>query len=173
MLAPKDFVFRELSVPRRPPWDASTSSADLDKAEKESFLEWRRAIAQREEALAQESSRISVTPFEKNLQVWRQLWRVLERSSCLVQIVDGRNPLFYLSRDLRKYTTEELGKPMILLINKSDYLSKRQRDAWHVYLKHTRMGSCVFLGLFRTAKARSTRSTRAAAIQRIGRRSKK
>ena len=28
-------------------------------------------------------------------QVWRQLWRVLERSDMAVQIVDARNPLLY------------------------------------------------------------------------------
>jgi ribosome biogenesis GTPase A len=37
----------------------------------------------------------SVTPFEKNLDVWRQLWRVVERSDVLVQIVDARMPTFY------------------------------------------------------------------------------
>ena len=26
-----------------------------------------------------------LTPFEKNLEVWRQLWRVLERSDIVVQ----------------------------------------------------------------------------------------
>jgi ribosome biogenesis GTPase A len=27
-----------------------------------------------------------LTPFEKNLEVWRQLWRVLERSDVVVQV---------------------------------------------------------------------------------------
>lgn len=27
-----------------------------------------------------------LTPFEKNLEVWRQLWRVLERSDVIVQV---------------------------------------------------------------------------------------
>jgi ribosome biogenesis GTPase A len=47
--------------------------------------------------------RLVVTPFEKNLEVWRQLWRVLERSDFLVQVVDARNPLFYASDDLEAY----------------------------------------------------------------------
>ena len=37
-----------------------------------------------------------VTPFEKNIEVWRQLWRVLERSDFAIQIVDARNPTLYL-----------------------------------------------------------------------------
>lgn len=132
-----NFAFQELSVPRRPVWDETTTPEELDQREKESFLEWRRAIAKKEEEIMLKShTPLGVTPFEKNLEIWRQLWRVMERCSCIVQIVDARNPLFYLSKDLRKYATAELGKPMILLVNKSDYLSPRQRQAWHDYLSH-------------------------------------
>jgi large subunit GTPase 1 len=129
------FAFKELSVPRRPAWDETTTAAELDMREKESFLEWRRAIAIREEeiVLQQSHSSLGVTPFEKNIEIWRQLWRVMERCSCIVQIVDARNPLFYLSQDLKAYATKELKKPMLLLINKSDYLSPVQRQAWHEY----------------------------------------
>lgn len=35
------------------------------------------------------------TPYEKNLDFWRQLWRVIERSDLIVQIVDARNPLMF------------------------------------------------------------------------------
>lgn len=44
-----------------------------------------------------ESSDGAVAPFEKNLEVWRQLWRVIEKSDLLVQIVDSRNPLLFRS----------------------------------------------------------------------------
>eukprot|EP00546_Thalassionema_frauenfeldii_P009468 CAMPEP_0178930054 /NCGR_PEP_ID=MMETSP0786-20121207/20998_1 /TAXON_ID=186022 /ORGANISM="Thalassionema frauenfeldii, Strain CCMP 1798" /LENGTH=635 /DNA_ID=CAMNT_0020606491 /DNA_START=162 /DNA_END=2069 /DNA_ORIENTATION=- len=128
------FVFKELSVPRRPAWDETTTPEELDAQETESFLDWRRSIAAREEQLMQ-NDHARMTPFEKNLEVWRQLWRVLERCSCVLQIVDARNPLFYLSSDLRSYAVEELGKPMILLVNKSDYLSEKQRKLWNEYFK--------------------------------------
>lgn len=127
------FVFQELSVPRRPAWDESTTPDELHRQEEAAFLDWRRAIAVREEEIARTSSSTSVTPFEKNLEVWRQLWRVLERSSCLLQLVDARNPLFYLSDDLKAYA-ESLGKPMMVLMNKSDYLSRDQRQMWYDYL---------------------------------------
>ena len=44
--------------------------------------------------MAHESKK-RTTPFEKNIEVWRQLWRVLERSDMLLQIVDARNTLLY------------------------------------------------------------------------------
>jgi len=129
-----DFTFKELSVPRRPEWDETTTPQELEENERNSFLDWRRAIAHREEELMRAQTSAAVTPFEKNLEVWRQLWRVMERSSCLMQLVDARNPLFYLSDDLRDYATS-LGKPMMVLVNKSDYLSENQRIAWRDYLQ--------------------------------------
>ncbi|GKZ01216.1 hypothetical protein MPSEU_001072900 [Mayamaea pseudoterrestris] len=131
-----NFVFQELCVPRRPLWDASMSAQDLDRQEQAAFLDWRRNIAMKEEELMRHSTSwdsLNVTPFEKNIEVWRQLWRVLERSACLLQLVDARNPLFYLSDDLKDYA-DSLGKPMLVLINKSDYLSRRQREQWSDYL---------------------------------------
>mmetsp|Transcript_22917 Transcript_22917/g.28113 ORF Transcript_22917/g.28113 Transcript_22917/m.28113 type:complete len:748 (+) Transcript_22917:193-2436(+) len=139
------FEFRELTVPRRPKWDHTTTPQQLDQNEKDAFLEWRRAIAIKEEQIMSSSAslagrninqqQVSVTPFEKNLNVWRQLWRVLERSDCIVLVVDGRNPLFYISLDLRAYVEEELNKSLIVVVNKCDYLSKKQRQMWHDYFQ--------------------------------------
>jgi large subunit GTPase 1 len=136
-----DFHFMELSVPRRPKWDFDMDPEELDRLEKEAFLEWRRKIAKHEEDLFSNYTnssepvynRPTVTPFEKNIEVWRQLWRVLDRSQTIIQIVDARNPLFYLSSDLRRYVEDELDKPMLILVNKSDFLTVKQRTMWHQY----------------------------------------
>jgi len=141
-VADQNFSFQELSVPRRPKWiPGVTTPEELEKMENESFLDWRRGVARREEEIASLAfashgggvAGASVTPYEKNLHVWRQLWRVLERSAVVLQIVDARNPLFYLSDDLRTYAMDELGKPMLMLVNKSDYLTERQRKLWSEY----------------------------------------
>ncbi len=78
-----------MRVPRRPAWTKETTREELEKNEKAAFLEWRRKLAELEE------TDLNVTPFERNLEIWRQLWRVIERSHALVQIVDARNPLLY------------------------------------------------------------------------------
>lgn len=131
-----EFDFTNLTVPRRPKWDKDTTPAELDRNEKEAFLDWRRNIAIQEEKIASHSNeRIAATPFEKNIEVWRQLWRVIERSHIVVLVVDGRNPQFYVSLDLRKYVEEELGKNMIVVVNKCDYLTQTQRQMWHEYFK--------------------------------------
>ena len=104
-------LFAPLSVPRRPPWDASTSAADLAAAELATFTDWRREVAALEEAeraaraaragaLGLAPSASVATPFERNLDVWRQLWRTLERSDCVLLLVDARWPDLYAPPDL-------------------------------------------------------------------------
>lgn len=81
-----------------------------------------------------------LTPFERNIEVWRQLWRVLERSHLVVQIVDARNPLRFRCEDLEAYINEmdtverqdsSRGgrRKSLLLINKADLLTLDQRSA--------------------------------------------
>ncbi|GES66892.1 P-loop containing nucleoside triphosphate hydrolase protein [Aspergillus terreus] len=118
-----------LTVPRRPKWDQSTTRQQLELSEKESFMDWRRGLAE-----LQESNDLLMTPFERNLEVWRQLWRVIERSDLVVQIVDARNPLLFRSEDLETYVKEiDPKKRNLLLVNKADMLTEKQRAAWADY----------------------------------------
>lgn len=93
---------------------------------------------------------ITLTPYEKNLEFWRQLWRVVERSDVVVQIVDARNPLLFRCADLEAYvrevtharhlvdifirygTVSQVGshKKNLVLINKADFLGLEQRRLW-------------------------------------------
>ncbi|KAI9320912.1 hypothetical protein BX666DRAFT_1912473 [Dichotomocladium elegans] len=119
----------KLTVPRRPKWDKSMSAEVLHQLERESFLNWRRGMAQLEE-----DQNLLLTPYEKNIEVWRQLWRVIERSQLVVQIVDARNPMLFRSADLEKSVLEvNPNKKNLLLINKADFLTTKQRQLWADY----------------------------------------
>lgn len=126
----------KLTIPRRPNWTKTQTKLQIERQENLSFLEWRRELA----ALS-EINDLLLTPYERNLEVWRQLWRVVERSDLVVQIVDARNPLFFRSVDLEKYV-EGLSDPEnnktkrnLLLVNKADLLTRNQRTAWAQYFK--------------------------------------
>ncbi|KAF2086808.1 P-loop containing nucleoside triphosphate hydrolase protein [Saccharata proteae CBS 121410] len=120
---------KNLTVPRRPPWNEQTTPQELDVRERESLLEWRRGLAD-----LQENQDLLLTPFERNLEVWRQLWRVIERSDLVVQIVDARNPLLFRSDDLEKYVKEvDKKKNNLLLVNKADMMTLEQRQVWADY----------------------------------------
>ncbi|KAI1810160.1 P-loop containing nucleoside triphosphate hydrolase protein [Poronia punctata] len=129
-----------LTVPRRPKWDASTTPEELDRRERDSFLLWRRGLAE-----LQEHNDLLMTPFERNLEVWRQLWRVIERSDLVVQIVDARNPLMFWSEDLDNYVKDvDPAKKNLLLVNKADMMTPTQRKAWAKYFKEKRISYRFF-----------------------------
>lgn len=115
-----------LRIPRRPAWDESTTPEQLQEQERSHFYDWRRDLASLEQ-----DERLVLTPFEKNLEVWRQLWRVLERSDVVVQVVDARDPLTYRSEDLERYALAlHPTKRSLLLLNKADLLPEELRSAW-------------------------------------------
>ncbi|KAI8853545.1 hypothetical protein BC829DRAFT_382301 [Chytridium lagenaria] len=115
-----------LTVPRRPAWDGVATPEEQQRREREAFMEWRRSLV-----VLEEDKGLLMTPFERNIEVWRQLWRVIERSDVVVQIVDARNPLMFRSSDLDTYVTEvDKRKKNFLLVNKADMLTVPQRKAW-------------------------------------------
>lgn len=120
-----------IRIPRRPKWVEGMSAAELDKLERKAFLDWRRELAR-----AEERDSLLLTPFEKNIEIWRQLWRVVERSDAIIQVVDCRDPTFFRCEDLDKYINEvDPRKKTLLLLNKADLLSDDQRFFWGSYLK--------------------------------------
>ncbi|XP_078038431.1 nucleostemin 3 [Augochlora pura] len=129
-----------LKIPRRPKWDTTTTAQELQAKEREHFLEWRRTLS-----LLQEAEELMLTPYEKNLEFWRQLWRVVERSDVVVQIVDARNPLLFRCEDLESYVKEVDPRKMnIILINKADFLTEEQRKEWAKYFSDVNVGVAFF-----------------------------
>jgi len=117
------------------------SAQEIQQNENISFLQWRRDIASIEE----NNVKLAITPFEKNIEVWKQLWRVIEKSDLLMQIVDARNPHFFFSSDLEKYIREvNPNKKFILLINKADYLSEDLIKHWNAYFKENNVMHIFF-----------------------------
>lgn len=79
---PPSELLKSLRIPRRPKWDQKTTPELLSRLEGEAFLNWRRNLAQIEETYYN----LQITPYEKNIEVWKQLWRVIEKSDIVVQV---------------------------------------------------------------------------------------
>ncbi|EGT34110.1 hypothetical protein CAEBREN_29533 [Caenorhabditis brenneri] len=95
-----------LRIPRRPAKQLWENMEELTKLENEAFLQW------------------------------RELWRVVEKSDIIVQIVDARNPLLFRSKDLDEYVKEvDPAKQILLLVNKADLLKPQQLASWKDYFK--------------------------------------
>lgn len=129
-----------LKIPRRPQWNSQTTPDELQLLERTEFFEWRRNLA-----ILEEEQGLLLTPFEKNLEFWRQLWRVVERSDVIVQIVDARNPLLFRCEDLEKYVKEiSENKLNLILVNKSDFLTEEQREIWANYFSEENIKVAFF-----------------------------
>ncbi|KRZ58005.1 Large subunit GTPase 1 -like protein [Trichinella nativa] len=125
LYVPED-VESELKVPRRPDWHGAKTAESLAAEEQRIFTEWRCRL----NALHAKSGLV-LTPYEKNPDIWRQLWRVLEISDVVVQVLDARNPYMFRVPDLELYVKElSSEKKIFLLLNKADLISAHQRKLW-------------------------------------------
>ena len=112
----------EIGIPVRPPW-AGLTAAQVEAQEKAYFDHWLESIYAKYGA-------DSLNHFEHNCEVWRQLWRVCERSDVLLVVVDSRQPLLNFPPSLYHYITVTLRKPMVLVLNKIDLLPAAVVEQW-------------------------------------------
>ena len=124
---PLDTAF--VPIPKRPAWDAATSARELEARERREFDEWLAGLR------AMPDARAHLNWFECNLETWRQLWRVCERSDIILYVVDSRNPLFHFSRAMYDYVVNDLKKPIILVLSKTDLSDPETLDQWEAYLR--------------------------------------
>ena len=124
---PLDTAF--VPIPKRPHWDASTSARELEALERREFEEWLAGLR------AMPDAKEHLNWFECNLETWRQLWRVCERSDIILYVVDSRNPLFHFSRAMYDYVVNDLKKPIILVLSKTDLSDPETLDQWEAYLR--------------------------------------
>ncbi|KAG1049820.1 hypothetical protein G6F43_007874 [Rhizopus delemar] len=118
-----------IDFPKRPYWDYDMSKEEVERHEEESFERWMRGI---EETYGGEER---LGWFERNLEVWRQLWRVLEISDVILVVMDIRHPLLHFPRSLYDFVTRELKKSIIGVFNKVDLVSEFTVFAWKAYFK--------------------------------------
>ncbi|XP_053908011.1 guanine nucleotide-binding protein-like 1 [Cuculus canorus] len=115
-----------LDFPRRPAWSFAMSPEELRAREEAAFGAFLRALRDGGDTV----------PFEHNLETWRQLWRVLEMSDVILLITDARHPALSVPPALATHVTRDLGKGLILILNKVDLTSPAVATAWSHLLRH-------------------------------------
>ncbi|KAF8216064.1 hypothetical protein K438DRAFT_1560283 [Mycena galopus ATCC 62051] len=138
-----------LTCPRRPKWRFDMSKTEVERNEEGLFRKW---LAETDEAVeawqnppkeetpedgsqdAQATLSItmprSTTYFERNLEVWRQLWRVTEISQIILVLLDSRAPLLHYPPSLVTYLSD---RRVILVLTKVDISGPERADAWTRY----------------------------------------
>ncbi len=102
---------RHPPMPKRPDWQ-NLSAAALEDLESSKFQTWRESVYDSVDRIE------DLNHFEHNLEVWRQLWRVLERSNLLVLLMDARCPYLHFHATLYYHIRNSIGKPVILCLTK-------------------------------------------------------
>lgn len=73
--------------------------------------------------------------FERNVEVYRQLWRVMERSDVLLVLLDSRCPLLHLPPSLAQYLQRYASMRTILVLTKKDLTGREVADFWKEWLE--------------------------------------
>ncbi|KAF7303234.1 G domain-containing protein [Mycena kentingensis (nom. inval.)] len=143
----------DLSCPVRPKWKYTMSKTEVEKNEEGVFRKW---LTQTDDAVEQWQNQTayhrdltesadeppppppepttmprSTTIFERNIEVWRQLWRVTEISQLLLVLLDSRAPLLHFPPSLQDYLSD---KRVILVLTKVDISGPERAEAWTRYL---------------------------------------
>ncbi|SJL06173.1 uncharacterized protein ARMOST_09509 [Armillaria ostoyae] len=142
-----------LTCPKRPKWRYEMSKEEVERNEEGLFKTWLRktdAIVERwqkstenskEKEDSDEEPEIrspptsmprSTTYFERNIEVWRQLWRVTEISDIILVLLDSRCPLLHYPPSLSDYLSNI---KHILVLTKVDITGPERVQAWTRYLR--------------------------------------
>ncbi|CAA7265899.1 unnamed protein product [Cyclocybe aegerita] len=129
-----------LSCPKRPKWRFDMSKIEVERNEEGVFTKW---LAQTDQAIEKwQNQQVPNTPdqvcmprstsyFERNLEVWRQLWRVSEISQIILVLLDSRCPILHFPPSLAAYLAD---RKVILVLTKADITGTARVDAWIKYI---------------------------------------
>ncbi|XP_077289885.1 nucleostemin 4 isoform X1 [Arctopsyche grandis] len=115
-----------LTFPRRPPWNFDMSRLELDSRENRYFTQYLSELHKTFE----KGDSISI---DRNIENWRQLWRVTEMSDILLLVVDIRFPNLIFPPSLYDYVVGYLHKHMVVVLNKIDLAPPSLVAAWKHY----------------------------------------
>jgi len=153
-------IARKLICPKRPKWRYDMTKKEVEKNEEGLFKKWLdqaddivhdwcnpltdtpSAVDEDETRLGQASMNLKMprapTSFERNLEVWRQLWRVSEISQIILILLDSRCPLLHFPPSLSAY----LSSPhianrtrTILVLTKVDITGPTRTNEWTRFLR--------------------------------------
>ncbi|KAJ3353931.1 Guanine nucleotide-binding-like protein 1 [Entophlyctis luteolus] len=104
-----------ITFPQRPEWFPGDSKEVVEGREERIFKEWM-------DDLFNKWSADELSFFEQNIEVWRQLWRVVEISDIVLFAVDARHPVLHFPPTLYEYVVHKMKKKLILVFTKVRFI---------------------------------------------------
>ncbi|TPX60128.1 hypothetical protein PhCBS80983_g01995 [Powellomyces hirtus] len=154
-----------IDIPKRPKWSYGESKATLEEREEKYYEQWMSDVYKKHRA-------DELSYFEHNLEVWRQLWRVVEISDIILFIVDVRHPVLHFPPSLYDYVVKEYGRKLVLVFNKIDLVTAETLHAWTKYFL-SRFPKLVIASFSCYSKDEFLKSDEVTALKSGGRRSHK
>lgn len=129
-----------LTVPARPRFRHGQTKKEVEKNEEGVFRKWlantRATVQDWVGELDSEGWPRSPSWFETNLEVWRQLWRVVEASAIVLVLIDARCPPLHCPPSLRAYLRGLRPKrQFVLVLTKADLVDPGALEGWRAWLK--------------------------------------
>ncbi|CED84549.1 Predicted GTP-binding protein MMR1 [Phaffia rhodozyma] len=152
---------KQLTVPRRPKWRYEMTKKEVEANEAGLFKKWLAGMDEcverwrktEEKNESEEKAEIdgagedgkedrevksqqirwpkSTTYFERNLEVYRQLWRTTEASPILLVLIDIRCPPLHFPPSMQDYISSlQPKKEVILILTKCDLVPEDVRTGW-------------------------------------------
>ncbi|GBE62236.1 nucleolar GTP-binding protein [Babesia ovata] len=138
-LEPYEQTFGAKAVRKRPKLAASTVEELAELASSASYDASKDAYLNREN-LAESSEEAPNVVFKKGTskRIWGELYKVIDCSDVIVQVIDARNPMGTRCHRLENYIREnKQSKALILLLNKCDLVPTWVTAAWLKHLNRT------------------------------------
>ncbi|EEC02232.1 GTP-binding protein mmr1, putative [Ixodes scapularis] len=138
-VTPEEFFLpgSALDIPKRPPWNRSMTREALEAREAHYFR------SSKLEADGPPFFCFSLEQKFNKLHLFLQLWRVLEMSEVILLVADIRHPVVHFPPALHKHVTEDLGKRLILVLNKIDLVPDKLTAAWIQFFRERFPGLVV------------------------------
>lgn len=151
----------DLTCPRRPKWRFDMAKKEVEHNEEGVYQKWLSEVdgyveiwrrAEPQASLAKDTIEPSTTTvvstdatakvpgsptyFERNLEVWRQLWRVSEISQIMLLLLDSRCPAIHFPPSLNTFIASlKPPRPLVLVLTKSDLVPPSYTAAWTAWLR--------------------------------------
>ncbi|KZV83144.1 P-loop containing nucleoside triphosphate hydrolase protein [Exidia glandulosa HHB12029] len=147
-----------LTCPERPEWHYEDTKSTIESNEEALFKKW---LSETDTALhewlhpppadAEDPASASTSTsaakewgpsyYERNIEVWRQLWRVTEISDILIVLLDSRLPPLHFPPSLQSFlSTVKPPRKIILVLTKADITGPEHCAAWSRWLENRHPG---------------------------------
>ena len=128
--------FDSVEIPCPEESDEAASESGLAGQERAVFGEWMSRIDTKFRPNSSNSplAGLEVNQYERNIEVWRQLWRTVEQGDVILIVADARYPIIHLPASLLIFVLVVCKKRAVIVLNKVDLVPESRLALWEQFV---------------------------------------